>query len=287
MPNLPYLAALIDAKATITLASPGRGRSRRPLVSITLASPTVIEWLAESHGGYRRKNRDFHVWRIQDGGAVRLLEAVRPFVLIERRRRVIDLVCSLETSYEEGRPKRTERLYWEVQKANRARADRLPEVKPRRPSDDDFDYLRGLLDVKGWTGDGIEITANDPEVVGWLSARFGGSAYRVPRQRNAQRQLWAWRLKGARELRKANARLGDADSVEYAEVLRGDPCSYCGAPADENQTVDHIEPLHRGGSNEWENLTSACGSCNSSKHTHSLLEHLLVTADDDTKGRNA
>lgn len=71
-------------------------------------------------------------------------------------------------------------------------------------------------------------------------------------------------------------RLGrDELAIEYADVLLLDPCSYCGAPAD---TIDHIEPVIDGGTNEWCNLTAACASCNSSKHARPLLIFLLRRA---------
>jgi len=40
-------------------------------------------------------------------------------------------------------------------------------------------------------------------------------------------------------------------------------CQYCGASDD--LTCDHIVPLMRGGTNDNENLNTACRSCNSSK----------------------
>lgn len=43
----------------------------------------------------------------------------------------------------------------------------------------------------------------------------------------------------------------------------GHACQYCGDGAD--LTCDHVTPLARGGSNDPENLTTACRSCNSSK----------------------
>lgn len=63
---------------------------------------------------------------------------------------------------------------------------------------------------------------------------------------------------------------------DYVDVLRGDPCSYCGQPT---TTIDHIEPLSRGGGDDWENLTGACQRCNSSKHTKPMLGWMLETLD--------
>ena len=41
-------------------------------------------------------------------------------------------------------------------------------------------------------------------------------------------------------------------------------CQYCGT-ATRDLTLDHIVPRHRGGAHTWENLVSACKSCNHRK----------------------
>lgn len=81
------------------------------------------------------------------------------------------------------------------------------------------------------------------------------------------------------EGRRANAaaararRLGrDRVALEYAEIIRRDPCSYCGAPP--ASEVDHIDPVVKGGANSWDNLTAACRECNSHKRDRPLLEAL-------------
>lgn len=66
-----------------------------------------------------------------------------------------------------------------------------------------------------------------------------------------------------------------AEGIEFVDILRHDPCSYCGGPAGH---IDHIEPLAFGGENSWENLAAACKSCNSKKKTKSLLMFLLSVA---------
>lgn len=42
----------------------------------------------------------------------------------------------------------------------------------------------------------------------------------------------------------------------------GRTCAYCGGPGD---TVDHVLPRSRGGSNNWDNLVCACRPCNNRK----------------------
>jgi 5-methylcytosine-specific restriction endonuclease McrA len=61
----------------------------------------------------------------------------------------------------------------------------------------------------------------------------------------------------------------------YARLLAGDPCCYCGAPANPKHQLDHIEPLDGDGIWEWTNLTRACNYCNASKCAKPLLEFLL------------
>lgn len=58
--------------------------------------------------------------------------------------------------------------------------------------------------------------------------------------------------------RLRDKRLGDVPAHLYL-----DPCSYCGGPGG---TVDHIVPIHTGGSTEADNLTAACQPCDSSKN---------------------
>lgn len=61
-------------------------------------------------------------------------------------------------------------------------------------------------------------------------------------------------------------------AADYMTILRCDPCVYCGEPC---QDVDHIVPLSRGGSLEWDNLAATCGSCNRSKLTKDVLHYML------------
>lgn len=63
----------------------------------------------------------------------------------------------------------------------------------------------------------------------------------------------------------------------YREVLRKDPCAYCGwiPPKKRNRTLDHIVPDSKGGPNGWENKTLACLYCNRLKGNRDLLPFLI------------
>lgn len=69
----------------------------------------------------------------------------------------------------------------------------------------------------------------------------------------------------------------DDAAREWIRILLADPCAYCGGAGG---TVDHIVPVKHGGTNDWTNLTAACGSCNSSKRTRPLLTHLLTAVSE-------
>jgi 5-methylcytosine-specific restriction endonuclease McrA len=75
----------------------------------------------------------------------------------------------------------------------------------------------------------------------------------------------------AKHAQRRRAALGRSDpsTSAYVDVLRGDPCCYCGSRL--ALQVDHIEPVVRGGDGDWVNLTSACRSCNSAKNAEPLL----------------
>lgn len=52
-------------------------------------------------------------------------------------------------------------------------------------------------------------------------------------------------------------------------ALRDLPCTYCGDPA---QTLDHVVPRSRGGSDASDNLVPVCRSCNGAKSARLLVE---------------
>lgn len=67
----------------------------------------------------------------------------------------------------------------------------------------------------------------------------------------------------------------DSETKEYIAIILKDPCVYCGNQAD---TIDHIVPFARGGSNHWTNLAPACRSCNCKKKAVSMLQFFMEAA---------
>ena len=70
---------------------------------------------------------------------------------------------------------------------------------------------------------------------------------------------------------KRRARLPMLDRG-WALVIDTDPCAYCNKPGN---SIDHITPVIKGGLGDWQNLSSACVSCNASKKDTTLLFFLL------------
>ena len=96
------------------------------------------------------------------------------------------------------------------------------------------------------------------------------------RERHPDRRLATDR---ACRARRAGAERGDRtmrkQTAEFAELIRMDPCAYCGA---KSETVDHIVAISLGGEHTWTNLTGACHACNSGKRSRDVLSYLLAVA---------
>jgi hypothetical protein len=72
----------------------------------------------------------------------------------------------------------------------------------------------------------------------------------------------------------------------FVQILRNDPCVYCGCACGDQRTIDHITPAaefrqkQKGTNiprdvNNVENLTSACLACNQEKKALPLLHFLI------------
>lgn len=79
-------------------------------------------------------------------------------------------------------------------------------------------------------------------------------------------------LKAEYKLRRRGA---DTATLDYARVLKEDPCAYC---ASVTESIDHVSPLVDGGLDHWTNLAPSCMDCNRRKHSMPLLSFLLAQA---------
>ena len=109
---------------------------------------------------------------------------------------------------------------------------------------------------------GRESYARHPETAYLYAVEWRGKNREKVRERNRQQQHHRQRQTRRRQ-----------DVREYAVILMGDPCCYCGKPM---QVLDHIEPIALGGLHDPDNLTAACRSCNAKKRSMTLLGFLLA-----------
>lgn len=67
-------------------------------------------------------------------------------------------------------------------------------------------------------------------------------------------------------------RIWKVPPVNRREVLKRDhhACQYCGST--KHLTLDHVLPKSRGGSHSWDNVVTACMSCNSRKGDRTPME---------------
>lgn len=72
-------------------------------------------------------------------------------------------------------------------------------------------------------------------------------------------------------------RCGGPLPLKYLELLReiqGNKCFYCEEPLSKGRSthIEHLTPVSRGGTNDWQNLVVSCQRCNSQKKNKTLIE---------------
>lgn len=80
----------------------------------------------------------------------------------------------------------------------------------------------------------------------------------------------AWRVSNRPDVKEF--RRGGALTLEYVQIIKNDPCVYCGSEA---QEIDHIIAVKAGGTGLWSNTAPTCRSCNASKQTKDVLHFML------------
>jgi 5-methylcytosine-specific restriction endonuclease McrA len=86
--------------------------------------------------------------------------------------------------------------------------------------------------------------------------------------------------KGAAKYRKRRARKiangGIFTSADIAEIrlMQRDRCAICAQKLKSKGTIDHIEPLARGGTNDRRNLQLLCSACNARKCARDPVDHM-------------
>jgi 5-methylcytosine-specific restriction endonuclease McrA len=92
---------------------------------------------------------------------------------------------------------------------------------------------------------------------------------RASRAKNKEKQR---PFKNERQMRRERIQKENSFLILPKELkkLYSQSCVACGVK--DNQSIDHIIPLSRGGSHSIGNLMTLCRSCNSSKHARTIVE---------------
>ena len=99
--ELAYAAGLFDGEGSISLVRQNNNRSHSPQVAVASADYEVVLWFQKRFGGSivtkqpRKPNHSVsYDWRLTDRRALSFLKLIRPFLVIERKIRRIDLLLN-------------------------------------------------------------------------------------------------------------------------------------------------------------------------------------------------
>lgn len=185
------------------LLSQGPQRSRRPQLSVAIMERHVLEAIRDEFGGWVKQSRKAAVpqWNVNGHVALNILRIVQPFLVIERRKVLAQLllndplICRKTHGVMGSKIRHNEQIFQQMRRRNNQRLDYPPEMNPSNPSEDDYAYLAGILDGEGHIKAStrrIEVFSTDPELPAWLKSRFGGNVYLGHEAKGNQRRTWRW-----------------------------------------------------------------------------------------------
>ena|ERR1041385_2850870 len=99
--ELAYAAGLFDGEGSISLVRQKTNRSHSPQVSVASNDREVLDWFQKRFGGSivtKQPRQATHSvsydWRLIDRRALTFLQLIRPYLVIERKIRRIDLLLN-------------------------------------------------------------------------------------------------------------------------------------------------------------------------------------------------
>lgn len=200
--NDAYLAGLLEGEGSIMLLKQGPRRARRLQIAIGITERDVLEAIREQEGGFITDHGNVPQWRLNGQPAHEMLERLRPFMVMERRKAMADLLLNdpiLNRFDRHGgwasKVTRSESAFVELKRLNALRISKPPALVPSDPIDTDHSYLAGILDGEGhisFERRRIEVTSTDPELCAWLASRFGGNVYLGRAAKGNRRTTWRW-----------------------------------------------------------------------------------------------
>ncbi len=96
-----YAAGIIDGEGSIYFSRNHMGRWPSPIVSVASTDRELVEWLRSRVGGsivhkktYQPHHTPSYDWKLTDRKALRFLEIIRPYLVIERKIARCDLLLN-------------------------------------------------------------------------------------------------------------------------------------------------------------------------------------------------
>jgi hypothetical protein len=96
-----YAAGILDGEGSISLVRVHKNRYPSPQVSVSSTDRELLEWLQARFGGsivrkriYKSSHSQSYDWKVTDRKALRVLERLYPFPVIERKIRRCDLLLA-------------------------------------------------------------------------------------------------------------------------------------------------------------------------------------------------
>lgn len=173
------LAARIETSGSISLESAGRPDAA-PRPSICYAWTTELE-----------RNKTLKRTFVRNLKAIELANETRPFLLVDRRQVAADALIAYAGIKRGQRMKEAMPLRGKIRRANGDRTVTPRKKYPATVTDDDLQYLSGLLDFRcKIVEDRLLLQTADPEIVFWLQSKFGGRAYRNGVYSKGQNNGW-------------------------------------------------------------------------------------------------
>jgi hypothetical protein len=96
-----YAAGILDGEGSISLTRVRKNRYPSPQVSVSTTDPELLDWFRARFGGsivrkpsYKPTHSQSYEWKVTDREALRVLERMRPYMVIERKKRRCDLLLA-------------------------------------------------------------------------------------------------------------------------------------------------------------------------------------------------
>jgi hypothetical protein len=104
--EIAYTAGLFDGEGSISLVRQKNNRSHSPQVAVASTDYEVLHWLRNRFGGSivtKQPRKSSHSisydWRLTDRRALHFLRLIRPYLVIERKIRRVDLLLNDYPAY--------------------------------------------------------------------------------------------------------------------------------------------------------------------------------------------